>query len=276
MRATADVIHLTNVAPPPPPAPLPTHDIAPALGGWDEPQREPDRDVVPARVILGSDGRPKLQIRVELGVLQMEVAGRPDGRGFGTAHETRLDHLRSRYRAAITSGREFNVSADDCRHLAEEARLYARRSVGWFALADWTRVADDARHGVAAAEFGMRHADDPEGAAVVAQGLVYALTMKVRAEATQLRDEGDARGALRLVDSGLRRLKRHFRRFGGEAAYARSGEVRVLKATARQLKRRIPRSQTRRLRKAIDAAVAVENFERAAVLHERLKGLAAA
>jgi len=35
---------------------------------------------IKVRKIAGLDGREKLQLRVDLGVLQMEIAGRPDGR----------------------------------------------------------------------------------------------------------------------------------------------------------------------------------------------------
>ncbi len=35
-----------------------------------------------ARRIVGGDGRAKLQIRIDLGVLQMEMEGRPDGQRF--------------------------------------------------------------------------------------------------------------------------------------------------------------------------------------------------
>ena len=35
---------------------------------------------VKVRKITGLDGREKLQLRVDLGVLQMEITGRPDGR----------------------------------------------------------------------------------------------------------------------------------------------------------------------------------------------------
>ena len=35
---------------------------------------------VKVRKITGLDGREKLQLRVDLGLLQMEITGRPDGR----------------------------------------------------------------------------------------------------------------------------------------------------------------------------------------------------
>ena len=31
------------------------------------------------RMLDGDDGRPKIQMRLDLGILQMEVEGRPDG-----------------------------------------------------------------------------------------------------------------------------------------------------------------------------------------------------
>jgi hypothetical protein len=45
-----------------------------ALSGW-----EYEPGTVQARLVKGADGRPLIQMRVELGVLQIEPAGRPDG-----------------------------------------------------------------------------------------------------------------------------------------------------------------------------------------------------
>ena len=49
-------------------------DIAVILNGWDY-----NPDEVTVRRILGLDGRVKIQMRLDLGILQMEVDGRPDG-----------------------------------------------------------------------------------------------------------------------------------------------------------------------------------------------------
>ena len=51
-------------------------DIDEALQGW--PNNADPGDVI-VREIVARDGRKVLQIRVELGVLQIEVEGRPDG-----------------------------------------------------------------------------------------------------------------------------------------------------------------------------------------------------
>src|SRR3954449_3782421 len=51
-----------------------TKDIAPVLNGWDY-----EAGAINVRKITGLDGREKLQMRLDLGLLQMELTGRPDG-----------------------------------------------------------------------------------------------------------------------------------------------------------------------------------------------------
>ena len=49
-------------------------DITNLLNEW---MYEPDEVMV--RIVPGEDGRSKIQLRVDLGLLQMEMDGRPDG-----------------------------------------------------------------------------------------------------------------------------------------------------------------------------------------------------
>ena len=59
-------------------------DMDETIQGWPY---EPQPGEVLAREIRARDGRMVIQIRVELGVLQLEVVGRPDGtrpHGFAT------------------------------------------------------------------------------------------------------------------------------------------------------------------------------------------------
>ena len=58
---------------------------------------------VTARRISGRDGREKIQLRLDLGLLQMEASGRPDGErphGFESLlayHENRLQRHRDQH-----------------------------------------------------------------------------------------------------------------------------------------------------------------------------------
>ena len=49
-------------------------DISAVIRGWDY-----EAGTINVRKVAGLDGVPKLQMRLDLGLLQMELAGRPDG-----------------------------------------------------------------------------------------------------------------------------------------------------------------------------------------------------
>ncbi len=51
-----------------------SHDIEHLLHDWDF---EPDQ--LQVRIITGNDGKEKIQMRIDLGLIQMEFSGRPDG-----------------------------------------------------------------------------------------------------------------------------------------------------------------------------------------------------
>src|SRR5689334_25219881 len=70
---------------------LPSKDITPVLKGWDY-----ESGTINVRKINGVDGAPKLQMRLDLGLLQMEMNGRPDGtrpHGFESLLEYHEDQL---------------------------------------------------------------------------------------------------------------------------------------------------------------------------------------
>ena len=70
-------------------------DISNLLNEW---MYKPDEVMV--RIVPGDDGRSKIQLRVDLGLLQMEMDGRPDGvrpEGFESwleYYETQAAHSR--------------------------------------------------------------------------------------------------------------------------------------------------------------------------------------
>src|SRR5689334_10057134 len=68
-------------------------DITQSLRGW---AFEPGQ--VNVRLIRGNDGKPKLQLRLDLGLLQMELDGRPDGKRPHRA-ATELEYQKKRLSA---------------------------------------------------------------------------------------------------------------------------------------------------------------------------------
>ncbi len=99
-------------------------DISSILEGWDY---EPDE--IQVRIAAGNDGREKIQLRVDLGVLQMELHGRPDGtrpEGFESYLDFYLERQRM-HEAAHPDSPSFVLSDEDCLHLWREGVQYYHR-----------------------------------------------------------------------------------------------------------------------------------------------------
>ena len=115
-------------------------DITPILKGWDH---EPG--TINVRKVAGYDGMPKLQMRLDLGLLQMEMTGRPDGvRPHGC--ESLLDYfdqLLNEHRKAHGSELGFNLDASQCQQLREEAAMYYHRYLSLFVLEEFPDVIRD-------------------------------------------------------------------------------------------------------------------------------------
>ncbi|MCX6930243.1 MAG: hypothetical protein NT154_44595, partial [Verrucomicrobia bacterium] len=100
-------------------------DITHLLDKWEY---QPGQ--VLARRFTAKDGREKIQLRLDLGLLQMNVEGRPDGkRPFG--HNSLLEYYRARlhkYVAAHDGSDEgFKLKVQDCCRLQLEALQYHHR-----------------------------------------------------------------------------------------------------------------------------------------------------
>ena len=53
-----------------------------------------DPSTLNVRLVKGKDGRDVIQMRVDMGILQLETTGRPDGEQY-EGHETALDFLQN-------------------------------------------------------------------------------------------------------------------------------------------------------------------------------------
>src|SRR5579885_1790758 len=102
-----------------------SQDLRPLLAGWDF-----DPEGVQVRIITGEDGSEQIQMRIDLGLIQMEIHGRPDGerpQGF----ESLLELYQARARDA---GDRFALSPQDCALLMREGIQYYHRYLAAFHL----------------------------------------------------------------------------------------------------------------------------------------------
>lgn len=242
-------------------------DITPILKGWDY-----EAGTINVRKVAGSDGNPKLQMRLDLGLLQMELDGRPDGRrphgceSLLQYFENQLaDHQR---RHGTELG--FQLSANQCQSLREEAVQYYQRYLSLFVLEDFDGVVRDTDRNLRVLDLCGQYAEDEQDRLILEQYRPYIIMMNARAKASLAYNASRYAEALREVEEGLGNIREFFERFGHEEAYKESNEVRVLKRFAREIRRKLPVDPIARLRRKLDKAVKDERYEEAAKLRDKL------
>ncbi|MHC4413893.1 MAG: UvrB/UvrC motif-containing protein [Planctomycetota bacterium] len=231
---------------------------------------------VNARRITGGDGRPKLQIRIDLGVLQMEMDGRPDGRrleGFESLLAYQQDRLQ-RYTRQSDGGPEgFVLSSAECRALREEAVQYYHRYVGLLALGDYEGVVRDTTRNVELFDLCRDFAATDADRTVLEQFRPYVIMMRARGEAEGALAGGRTRQAMLAIDRGLQEIKAVFDRAGEAEAYEQANEVQLLRGMRDALVPKLPISQRMELQERLRAAIDAENYELAALLRNELRML---
>ena len=240
-------------------------DIGPVLRGWDY-----EAGSINVRKVPGLDGREKLQMRLDLGLLQMEVTGRPDGRRPHGC-ESLLDYYERqlanhRRENGTTSG--FALSSDDCQQLREEAVMYYHRYLSLFILGDFSAVVRDTARNLRVLDFCGQFATEDHDRFVLEQYRPYIIMMNTRARASmQFKDE-QFNKALHTVTDGLDQIREFFIKFGQEEVYEKSSEVKILKRFARSIRKKLPVDPMERLQHKLQRAIKREDYEEAARLRD--------
>jgi UvrB/uvrC motif len=242
-------------------------DITSVLRGWSY---EPG--VINVRKIHGQDGAPKVQMRLDLGLLQMEMTGRPDGaRPHGC--ESLLEYFEkqlSDHRRRNGTEMGFQLNDSQCASLREEAVQYYYRYLSLFVLEEFPGVVRDTARNLRVLDLCSKYADEEQDRLVLEQYRPYIIMMNSRAQASILQSEGKLSLALKTVEEGLDDIKSFFGRFGQEEAYSHSNEVRVLRQFARRIRKKLPVNPVERLRRKLEKAVKSERYEEAAQLRDKI------
>ena len=228
---------------------------------------------VNARRVTGSDGRPKLQIRVDLGILQMEMEGRPDGdrpHGFESLLAYQQDRF-DRYSTESGQPEGFVLSPAECRALREEAVQYYHRYVGLMAINDFEGVVRDTARNLALFDLCRGHAAKESDRTLMEQFRPYVIMMRARGEAERALAEGGTNTALAAIDNGLSEIRATLEAAGRDAAYDDANEVQLLRGMREALVPKLPASQRIELQERLQAAIDAENYELAAVLRDELR-----
>jgi hypothetical protein len=229
------------------------------------------------RLIQGDDGRAKVQLRIDLGILQMELAGRPDGlRPEGC--ESLLELCENRLDEHIAAGQDpeaFTVDEEMCRRLREEAVQYYHRYVALFVLEEFDLVVRDTSRNLRLMRFCREHAARDEDRETLEQFRPYVLMMRTRALSGAAVESGEPKAALLAINQGLDAIREHFVDIGQPEGFESSSEAQLLRGMREALAPKLPVSARAELQSRLKQALESENYELAAILRDELRLMSA-
>ena len=250
-------------------------DISKILDDW---QYNPDAPTV--RIIRGDDGREMVQLRIDLGLLQMAMDGRPDGqRPKGC--ESWLEYYRrqqERHDAAHPDSAPFQLDIEACRRLWSEGIQYYHRYVSFWHLKRFDLCARDTRRNLELFAFVREYGPGDRAKMQFDQWRPYVLMMHARAVATPLAEAGQIAEALAPVESAIDEILEFLDQYGQSDHADESAELADLRRWREELlSRQTPDKEAGEpadiedLRRRLQEAVASEEFEEAARLRDAIR-----
>jgi hypothetical protein len=229
---------------------------------------------IKVRKIVGLDGREKLQLRIDLGVLQMEINGRPDGvRPYGC--ESLLDYHRRRATRAIERGDTYELAPEQCAELQQEGIQYYHRYLSLFQINDFAGVVRDTQRNLDLFDFVAAHTNREEPAWSLQQFRPYVLMMNTRAKASIFLSQGKFGEAMTEIQRGRDTITEFFQRSNFPELAARSSEINFLDEWLDEVKAKRPLSKLEIMQREMETAITKEFYERAAELRDAIRLLKA-
>ena len=244
------------------------NDISHILDNWK--YSEHDLNV---RIIKGEDGRRKVQMRLDLGILQMEVDGRPDGRRPRN-FDSYLDYFETKAKGREKNSEfaEFVLSAMDCFKLQQESIQYYHRYLALMKLQDYARVARDSERNLRAINFVGKYAENDDVVWQFEQHRPYVIMMNTRANASAELDNDRFDAAIKIIRNAIQDVETFNEKWSSRRG-PDSPELEFLRYWLDEISDQIPLSEMESLKKELRDAIADENYERAAKLRDKIAAI---
>lgn len=222
-----------------------------------------DADEPGVRLVKGFDGRDVIQVRLDLGILQMEVCGRPDG-SRPEGYPTLLDWLTHKE----LNDPELELEPEICEEIDREFVQYYHRRVAWLRLQRFELAVKDADHTLALMDFCREHSPGEDWTLQHEQHRAFVLFHRTQAASLVAVESQQPEKAVELIDEGLEEIKTSFEELGWEDFYDSDELVERLNELRESLCNDfcIPGSLQEQLNEAIKA----EQYELAAQIRDRL------
>ena len=244
-------------------------DISSILAGWEH---VPDEMSV--RIVPGDDGRDKIQLRIDLGLMQMEFDDRPDGERPG-GFPSWLEFYENRQQEA--GGEELELTPDDLANLLREGVQYYHRYLSFWHLQRYDLCARDTQRTLRLFAFVREHARQERDKQQFDQWRPYVTMMHARAVATPLVESRRWTQALAAIDEGIAALNIFLREYKQSHRADECQELKYLNGWRNEIER-MRVGETAGLQETLDrlqleltAAIQREDFEEAASLRDEIR-----
>jgi hypothetical protein len=204
-------------------------------------------------------------MRVEMGVLQLETTGRPDGQRPGGA-ETHHDYLIAR---VIADDDEFVMSEEECAEADREFVQFYHRRICWLAMRKYRSAVKDADHTLELMDFCRQHSPDERWTLSHEQYRPFVLFHRTQAAALAQLEASGPEAAIQEVNQGLDRLRDVFSDHDADEEYDADELVSRLVELRESLRDEYDVGRT--LQERLADAIATEQYEVAAKLRDELK-----
>jgi hypothetical protein len=233
-----------------------------------------ENGAIKVRKIAGLDGRDKLQLRVDLGVLQMEMTGRPDGRRPHNC-DSLLEYHQKRAARAEAKGETYQLTPEQCSELQQEGIQYYHRYLSLFQINDFEGVIRDTQRNLDLFTFVSEHTDREEFSWSFQQFRPYVLMMNTRAKASISLGQGKFAEAITEIEHGRDAITEFLQKSNFPELVSNSSEIAFLDEWLDEVKAKRPLSKLEIMQREMESAISKELYERAAELRDAIKLLRA-
>jgi hypothetical protein len=221
--------------------------------------------VISARIVRAAGRRKVLQMRIELGLLQMEFNGRPDGERPG-GKDTYLDFISGQ----LGDGEDAPqlLTDEQCFEIDREFVQYYHRRICCLALREFDHAVADADHTLALMDFVAAHSPNEDWTASHERYRPFVYFHRTQALALAVLEKAGPEAAIEEINNGLDDMRKIFVAAEAEEQFEADELVNQLGELKESLRKEYQVGQT--LAEQLAEAVAAEEYERAARLRDEM------
>ena len=214
--------------------------------------------------LVSMASRDMIQMRVEMGILQMETTDRPDGyRPGGMA--TYLDFLIAE---RINGGEDWRLSIEHGTEIDREFMQFYQRRISWLQLKEYANVVRDANHTLALVDFCEEYSPEESRRISHEQYRSFVLFHRTQADALQALQATTPENAIERINAGLICIQEVFEQHEIVELFEEDELVNQLRKTRESLRAEYEIGMT--LNEQLEQAIHDEQYELAAELRDQI------